>query len=257
MGKKLNYDQKGRLSDRLDELKRVTKNGTRDFKQVMDMVQDMIDGKPLREAPSTDIVARVERQLIRHEASGVIFSDETRQRIMRQAVAFVPLSVTDRPLVTGLFEYAPEVINNIWPKVSLNDFEVVRYFDQDVPLRFASRMRPTINKVRLVHYDPNSYKGLSPNAAVQAAAHDGVRVAGIEVMEMIFVEPESALGWNGKDSPYPNLSGLELDYIGDDSWLKSPCIGRLYDGSHPRLALLSRSIYDDDLIWASPSIREC
>lgn len=45
MGIKLNYEQKGRLGDRLAELRRVTANGTRDYDWVMDAVQSLIDGK--------------------------------------------------------------------------------------------------------------------------------------------------------------------------------------------------------------------
>lgn len=50
MGTKLDYEKKGRLSDRLDELSRVTKNGTRGFDQVMDALQALIEGKELSAA---------------------------------------------------------------------------------------------------------------------------------------------------------------------------------------------------------------
>ncbi len=50
MGTKLDYEKKGRLSDRLDELSRVTKNGTRDYDQVMDALQALIEGKELSAA---------------------------------------------------------------------------------------------------------------------------------------------------------------------------------------------------------------
>ena len=50
MGIKLGYDDKGRLDDRLFELRRLTVNGTRDHGRVMDALQALIEGRKLSAA---------------------------------------------------------------------------------------------------------------------------------------------------------------------------------------------------------------
>lgn len=83
------------------------------------------------------IIARVERQLARYAEAGFVATDEQRQRILAQAEAFVPLSATDRPLVTGFFDSTPEA-------------------SESQPLRFADGMQPPNHGPRLVHFDPNT-----------------------------------------------------------------------------------------------------
>lgn len=200
---------------------------------------------------ATNIVARVERQLQRYEAAYFIVSDEVRQRILAQAAAFVPLSATDRPLVTGFFDSTPEAFNQVWSKVKLDGYETVRYFNESQPLRFADGMQPANLSPRLVHFDPNTYQGDSPELALKKAKWDKVRLAGIEVAEMLFVEPEWALEWNGKAHSYPNCSALQL---GTD-WSYVPYLNR-WDGDR-RLklhGLWADHRYGD---WSSPSVREC
>ena len=208
-----------------------------------------------RTAPSmssaTNIVARVVRQLQRYEAAGFIVSDEVRQRILAQAEAFAPLSATDRPLVTGFFDSTPEAFNQVWSKVKLDGYETVRYFNESQPLRFADGMQPPNHGPRLVHFDPNTYQGDSPESALKKAKRDKVRLAGIEVAEMLFVEPEWALEWNGKDHPYPNCSALQL---GAD-WSSVPYLGRWGDGG--RLGLSGGWAARRGDRWSSPSVGEC
>ena len=201
----------------------------------------------------TDIVARVKRQLARYEEAGFVIDDELRQQILAQAAAFVPLSATDRPLVTGFFGCTPEAINQVWSKVKLDGYETVRYFDQDTPIRFAPGMQPVVTQPRLVHFEPNSYQGKSPESALKQAKKDDVQLAGIEVAEILFVEPEWALEWDGTDHPFPNASALQLKF--DQSWSYVPYLGRWDDDRRLRL--------DDDWAgdrydyWSSPSVREC
>lgn len=198
-----------------------------------------------------DIVARVERQLARYEEAGFVIDDELRQQILAQAAAFVPLSVTDRPLVTGFFGYAPEAFNQIWSKVKLYGYNTVRYFDEDLPIQFAPDMRPVATVSHLVHFEPNSYQSQTPKLALKQAKRDKIRLAGIEVAEMFFVEPEWALEWNGKDHPYPNCSALQL---GSD-WSSVPYFNRWDDHRQVNLNVFSADYAHD--YWSSPSVREC
>lgn len=202
---------------------------------------------------STDIVVRVERQLDRYEEAGFVIDDGLRQRILAQAAAFVPLSATDRPLVTGFFGYTPEAINQVWSKVKLDGYEIIRYFNQDTPIRFAPGMKPVVTEPRLVHFEPNSYQGKSPKTALKQAKEDNVQLAGIEVVEMLFVEPEWALEWNGADHPFPNASALELKF--DTDWSGVPYLVR-WDGGR-RLGLSDGWAARRGGYRSSPSIGEC
>lgn len=208
--------------------------------------------QPKHQTPiPTDIVARVVRQLAWYEEAGIVVTDEQRQRILAQAGVFVPLSASDRPLVTGFFGYAPEAFNQVWSRVDLDGYTTERYFSQDLQIQFAPGMRPTITEPRLVHFDPNSYQGLSAESALKQAEKDKVRLAGIEVAEMLFVEPEWALEWDGTDHPYPNCSGLQL---GSD-WSSVPYLIRWDDGR--QLELHGRWAAHRHDYWSSPSVSEC
>lgn len=226
---KLSHKQKGILDDQLFALRDKTVNGVRDFDQVRNALQDAIEGR-FSEAPSADILARVERQLARYHHAGRSVAPSTRRKILEQAETFVPLSAADYPLVSGLFEHdSTDTVNQIWDCITFDGCSKQRNFDVSAPMRFAAGMEPSVTGPRLVHYDPNPYSGFSPRSAVQAAARDGVRVAGIEVMEMLFVEPELAIGWDGNKRPYPRLSGLEIDHRKSESgsWAHVPCLYRL------------------------------
>lgn len=202
---------------------------------------------------SVDIVARVERQLTWYADAGFVIHYDQRLRIRAQAKAFVPLSVTDRPLVTGVFGYAPEAFNRIWPHVELDGYDKVRYFNRDEPIQFVSgmKLKSTLTKPRLVHFDPNTYRDLSPESALKQAKVDKIRLAGVEVVEMLLVEPGWASDWNGTGHPYPNCSALQF---GQD-WVRVPYLDR-WD-TDPRLVLDSRRADDWDNGWSSPSVREC
>ena len=198
-----------------------------------------------------NIIARVERQLARYAEAGFVATDEQRQRILAQAAKFVSLSASDRPLVTGFFGVVPEAFNQVWSRVNLDGYTTERWFSPGSPIQFAPGMRPTITEPRLVHFDPNSYQGLSAESALKQAKKDEIRLAGIEVAEMLFVDPEWALEWNGKDHPYPNCSALQL---GTDR-LSVPCLYRSVFGRQLNL----NDIWADnrDRRWSSPSVKEC
>lgn len=208
--------------------------------------------QPKRHTPiPTDIVTRVARQLARYEEVGFFITDEQHQRILAQSAAFVSLTANERPLVTGFFGYTSEAFNQVWSRVELDGYSTTRHFDQDLALQYAPGMRPTITKPRLVHFDPNTYRGLSPESALKQARKSKARLAGIEVAEMLFVEPEWALEWNGMNHPYPNCSGLQL---GTD-WSYVPYFSRWDGGRRLGLHVSWAGYRSGD--WSSPSVTEC
>lgn len=199
----------------------------------------------------TDIVERVERQLARYEQFGFHFTDYMRWQIRAAAAVYVPISATDRPLVTGCFGYAPEAFNEVVSAVKTNDYEVVRHFDQDVPIQFADGMNPKVTRRRLVHFEPNSYQGDSARSALVQATLDHARLAGIEVAEMLFVEPEWALEWNGKEHPFPYVSALRLNHGTD-----VPSFN--WKGSLRRCLRMHKHLGDQwNSSYSSPTITEC
>ena len=70
------------------------------------------------------------------------------------------------------------------------------YIEED-ELRYAHGMTPT-GGLRLVHFDPNAYAGLSTEAALKAAKQDTLRLAGIEVLEHLVLNPQAGLTWDGE-----------------------------------------------------------
>jgi hypothetical protein len=124
---------------------------------------------------------------------------------------------------------------------------------EDVELRYAPGMKPT-GGLRLVHFDPNAYAGLSPEAALKAAKRDKLRLASIEVLEHLVLTPKSGLTWGGKLYYYPNLSGLQRKYSTD--WADVPYVYR-WDDSHRKFYFDSYSAGSASVRWSSPVVREC
>jgi len=242
----------GKIARQQNDLFRRVREGSLDPNVASAGLQLVIENKlSTTPASPTDIVDRVMRQLARYEALGIGIADADKLLIIEQAKNFVPLSATDRPLVTGLFGYESDAINSAWKHVALEGYDSMRYFDESQPLRFARGMKPTNTNVRLVHFDPNSYHRLSPKDALIKAKKDRVRLAGIEIIEMLIVEPEWALEWNGKEHPYPNLSALQTG----TAWQRCPYINR-WDVYRLLKLHASSADYAFDY-WASPSVREC
>lgn len=250
MGTKLTKEEKGILADLQAEVYRVTSNGTRNFVAVRRGLQDIIEGKFLVGVNSS--IASVERQLEVWKHLGVAISGEQWERILQQADMFEPFTDTDEPLVTGGFGYdnPTTLVSKLFGVLTPPDGYTKVNYIQDAKLRYAPGMQPT-GGLRLVHYDPNAYSGLSPEAALKAAKRDKLRLAGIEVLEHLVLNPRTSLTWDGKLYFFPNLSGFQC---GPD-WSRVPYVYRW--GGGRRLRLDDGWAGGGDPDWSSPSVRDC
>lgn len=107
--------------------------------------------------------------------------------------------------------------------------------------------------IRWVVFDPNAYRGKSPEAALKQSKIDSVQLAGLEVLMAALLFPTWTTSWNGGSSPYPNMSALQFYWNSD--WSHVPFLNR-WDGLR-QLKLhadWADGSYDD---WSSPSVREC
>jgi hypothetical protein len=253
MATKLTKEEKGVLADYLAEVYRVTSNGTRDLGDVCRGLQGMIEGK----FPSgvNPCIESVKQQLGAWKTLGVAISDEQWENILQQADAFDPVTDSDEPLVTGGFGYSnPKVVvNKLFGAFTPPDGYTKYNYIEDAELRYASGMKPS-GALRLVHFDPNAYAGLSPEAALRAARTHKVRLASIEVLEHLVLTPKSGLTWDGKLYYYPNLSGLQRKYGTD--WSLVPYVSR-WDDSDREFRLISYDADYADGKWSSPVVREC
>lgn len=250
MATKLNKEEKGILADHLAEVYRVASNGSRDFSDVRRALQGIVEGK----FPSgvNPCIESVKQQLNAWKALGVAISGEQWEHILQQADAFDPVTDSDEPLVTGGFGYTnpKAVANKLFGAFTPPDGYTKYNYIEDAELRYASGMKPS-GALRLVHYDPNAYAGLSPEAALRAARADKVRLAGIEVLEHLVLTPKSGLTWDGNLYYYPNLSGLQRKYGSD--WSIVPYVYRF--GSEFRFNLDDAD--DASQRWSSPVVWEC
>lgn len=203
-------------------------------------------------APSVGI--QVERQLETWKNLGVAISDEQWKHILQQADVFRPFTDTDEPLVSGGFGYDQPgaLVKKLFDAFAPLEGYIKDNLIDDAELRYASGMKPT-GGLRLVHYDPNAYFGLSALDARKAAKKDGLRLAGIEIYEHLMLEPNTSFIRNKK--PYrPNASGLDRKY--DGKWAHVPC---LYWWSDVSSGFRVSSFWANDAggWWSSPIVREC
>ena len=232
-----------------DDVKRILANPTLAVKMVA-----ALNTQPLQYA-STSVREQVEQQLTAWRDLGVVISDAQWEYILQQADAFEPATDSDEPLVSGGFGYdnpsslVKKLSGAFTPPIGYSKLDYI----EDAELRYAPGMKPT-GGLRLVHYDPNAYPGLSPEAALKAARADKVRLASIEVLEHLVFNPESGLRWDGKLYYSPNLSGLQRKY--DTDWSVVPCLDR-WVVSYRRFRFDSYWADDADGRWSSPVIREC
>jgi hypothetical protein len=195
---------------------------------------------------------QVEQQLITWKDLGLFVSDKKWDLILQQADVFEPATDTDEPLVTGGFGWthltavANKLFGAFMPPNGYTKFNYIK----DTELRYVSDMKPS-GGVHLVHYDPNAYAGLSPEAALKAAQADKLRLAGIEVLEYLMLEPKTGLTWDGKLHYFPNLSGLQLKY--GSGWSLVPGFRRI--GLELVLSAIDAGHAFPD--WSSPVVREC
>ena len=241
-------EQLGGLTTQHNEIIKRVVNGSLSPISVKRALQDIIEG--VMKTPS--VVEQVERQLAAWKNLGVAISDEQWEHILQQADVFEPVTDSDEPLVAGGFGYAnpKAVVNKLFGAFTPPDGYTKYNYIEDAELRYASGMKPT-GGLRLVHFVPNAYAGLSPEAALKAAKQDKLRLAGIEVLEHLVLNPQAGLTWDGKLYCYPNLSGLQRKY--DAGWSSVPCVSR-----HGSEFSLSSYVADNAYpLWSSPVVREC
>lgn len=105
--------------------------------------------------------------------------------------------------------------------------------------------------IRWVWFDPDAYRGLSPDEARQRAKADGVRLAGIEILVAMKQFPQWIASWVGKINPLPNLSGL---YIERGFKEVVPYLS-LHDDT--RVELKTAPSHLANLDWTNPTITDC
>jgi hypothetical protein len=253
MSARLSKNQKGTLADIQAEVYRVACNGKRDFSAVCRGLQDIVEGRFLSDVSSC--VANVEQQLNTWQALGAIVDVDTRERVLRQAVMFKPLNDEDTPLVTGGFGYAnPKVlVSKLWNAiVAPTGYTRSHFMNENESLRYAPGMKPR-GGMRLVHYQHNAYAGISPKRALAQAELDHVRLAGVEVLEMLLLDPRSSARWDGVKIFSPHLSGLQMNLEGHWS---SVLYLRRWDEIH-HLELLTTTPIGWSAKCSSPFIKEC
>lgn len=237
----------------LRELEDRFLNGSIDPRDCRSPLQDIIQGKF---SSAISFVQQVGRQLARWQEAGVAINPETRECILEQADQFAPFTHTDEPLVSGGFGYILRSSDNrLWEAIMPpTGYQKVRYIDAGIPLRYAPDMKSSREyDLRLIHFDPNSYQGISPKDALVRAKSDGVRLAGVEVLEKLLVDSNYCTKWNGSDHPFPNLSGLQAKYNSD--WSHVPCLRRWDDDR--QLCFGTDWADDAGSRWSSPVVREC
>jgi len=248
------FEQLFSLQARQHEIWRRLKAGSLNVEDVLDVTQGILDGIYPIENAANSYVQQVERQLTRWQELGVVINKEARERILKQAENFVPASWTDTPLVSGGFGYTlPRCFDRLWDAYAPPaGYIKYRYLTAETPLKYAPLMKPA-GDMRLVHFDPNGYQSLSPVDALRQAEKDKVRLASIEVLEKLVLDPGWAISWDGKASPYPNLSGLQSKY--GAGWSGVPCLSKYVDGPWVGLDTHGAVYAIDEL--SSPVVREC
>lgn len=244
-------EQLGGLTTQHNEIIKRVVNGSLNPISVKRALQGIIESA--NKVPS--FVERVEHQLKVWKKLGVAISDEQRTHILQQAKVFEPVTTSDEPLVTGGFGYAtPGAVTKKLIEAFTSQYGYTAVIDiQYSKYRYVPDMKPT-GELHLVHYDSDAYAGLSPAVAVKTARADKLRLAGIEVLEYLVLNPESGLMWDGELHYYPYLSGLQVNSYGG-GWAMVP---RLLRRDHTRqFKLASLWEHDSDNRWSSPVVREC
>lgn len=244
-------EQLGGLTSQYNEIIKRVVNGSLSPILVKRALQGIIEGAMW----DPSVVDEVERQLGVWKSLGVVITDNRWQSILEQAKHFVPDTDSDVPLVTGGFGYdaLSVVIEKLVSALTPPNGYTKHNYISGAELRFVQGMEPA-GCLRLVHYDPNTYAGLSPAAAIAAANIDGARLAGLEVLEYLVLTPESGLGWDGKGFFRPNLSGLEQKHEG--AWSHVPFLDNR-DGSNRGFKVGSYLAGHRDIGFSSPAVREC
>ena len=107
--------------------------------------------------------------------------------------------------------------------------------------------------IRWIVVNTKTYHGESCDKATELAKAEGKTVAGLETIMLLAQCPKWAESWNGKESPYPNATALQVFY--NIGWSRSVCLDRWDDDLGVELgAGWSGGVVSH---WASPVFREC
>lgn len=273
MGIKLNYEQKGRLGDRLAELRRVTANGTRDYDWVMDAVQSLIDGKYSNSAvtvePSDPVGAVVPQTSVfvnypDPTLPSWYVSPELRLEVALRANrdrgwGFAEADFPSLPEGPGVWLLAIKLAR----KGRLKGLQ--RTFDDRWDLITGPKWRDPglksdsehlclapgyeyVPGVQWVPFDPNGFAGLSPTQALSQSTGD---LAGTEVLDAAWQFPEWKTCWFRDGNVAPNMSALQYRWSTAYAWAFSPCLYRV----DAELNLYACSAGYADPHWGSPRLR--
>lgn len=181
---------------------------------------------------------------------------------VRPILEFTPRTETEVLLLTiclptlgrksGLHRTFDELWNTIDEPQSYTKWRCDELKSDSNHLRLAPGHKHTPG-IRWVAFDPNAYHGLSPEAALEQSKTDGLQLAGTEVLMAALLFPTWATSWDGKSSPYLNLSGLQFYWVTD--WSRVPYLYRWNDAH--RLRMHASWAGNVGGRWSSPSVREC
>ena len=133
--------------------------------------------------------------------------------------------------------------------------------------------------IRWVAFDPNTYQANSTKQALALSLNDDNTLAHAEVLMAAAMFPDWVNSWDGRESPYPLLSGLQfyrnpswslawlvmafrrwlagsgLQFYRNPSWSMVPDLRRWLPGSQIRLDAVNADSGSSD--YSSPVVREC
>lgn len=107
--------------------------------------------------------------------------------------------------------------------------------------------------VRWLWFDPTTYRGVSPQVALELSKADGVRLAGVEVMMAAILFPGWVRSWGNPDEFRPNMTGLR--YRNYDGVSCVPYLFERRDDKQLRLDVTMDTLGLHD--YASPTVWKC
>ena len=253
----------GKLARQQNDLFRRVREGSLDPERVFAGVQAIIEGNfpetiPVSRAWYVSPEQQLEkvRQLNSEYKWGFEESDfpsEIPEFTPRTSTEWLLLVVylPDKGKVKGL----QRTFNAWWDVMTAPDgFDKVRWEKLDSDPKHLRLVSGTEHQpgIRWVVIDPNANPGLSPEAALKSVT-EVTSLAGVEVLALAALCPGWVTSWNGKGSPFPNMSGLQFYY--NSAWSLVPCIRRWVD--YRMLKLDAYWAGDASSGWASPAVRKC
>lgn len=109
------------------------------------------------------------------------------------------------------------------------------------------------NQCKWVIFNPKANQGKSPKQCIDNPVVDQ-ELAHVHILMATNYFEGWATGWNGKKSPYPNISGIQLRH--DSNWSDVPSYINRGNGHH-RLGLCSCCADCSNDRWSSPVFRNC